>query len=153
MTLWKQGRPLFPFLPGFGSFVDPPAIGIGGVLPIGTALVTEFAPTMIVMGVVGVALGGGLAGLVAAQFMSIYGSHDFISPATFSAWVMTACTSMTRVRGLVGLGASLTGSPAVPDVSAVARSWRGGAGTIEADSLRLVGTARGCPVRPQNFAM
>ena len=53
-------------------------IGIGGVLPIGTALVTEFAPrriraTMIVMGVVGVALGGGLAGLVAAQFMSIYG--------------------------------------------------------------------------------
>jgi hypothetical protein len=30
-------------LPGFGSFVDPPAIGIGGVLPIGTALVTEFA--------------------------------------------------------------------------------------------------------------
>jgi len=53
-------------------------IGIGGVLPIGTALVTEFAPrriraTMIVMGVVGVALGGGLAGLVAALFMSIYG--------------------------------------------------------------------------------
>jgi hypothetical protein len=48
-------------------------IGIGGVLPIGTALVTEFAPrriraTMIVMAVVGVALGGGLAGLVAAQF-------------------------------------------------------------------------------------
>ena len=35
----------------------------------------------------------------------------------------------------------------------LARSWRGGAGTIEADSLRLVGTARGCPVRPQNFAM
>ena len=26
-------------------------------------------------------------------------------------------------------------------------------GTIEADSLRLIGTARGCPVRPQNFAM
>jgi hypothetical protein len=44
------------FLPGFGSFVDSPAIGIGGVLPIGTALVTEFAPTMIVMGVVGVAV-------------------------------------------------------------------------------------------------
>jgi hypothetical protein len=79
--------------------------------------------------------------------------HGFISPAAFSAWVMTACTSMRRVRGLVGSGASLTGSPAAPDVSAVARSWRGGAGTIEADSLRLVGTARGCPVRPQNFAM
>ena len=76
--------------------------------------------------------------------------HGFISPAAFSAWVMTACTSMRRVRGLVGSGASLTGPPAAPDVSAVARSWRGGAGTIEADSLRLVGTARGCPVRPQN---
>jgi MFS family permease len=60
------------------------------VLPIGTALVTEFAPrriraTMIVMGVVGVALGGGLAGLVAAQFMSIYGSRarvhgKFVNP-------------------------------------------------------------------------
>ena len=31
--------------------------------------------------------------------------HGFISPAAFSAWVMTACTSMRRVRGLVGLGA------------------------------------------------
>src|SRR5450830_1635345 len=70
--------------------------------------------------------------------------HDFISPAAFSAWVMTACTSMRRVRGLVGLGASPTGSPAATGVSA---------GTIEADSLRLIGTARGCPVRPQNFAM
>jgi len=53
---------------------------IGGVLPIGTALVTEFAPrrirtTVIVMAVVGVALRDGLAGLVAAQFMSIYGSR------------------------------------------------------------------------------
>ncbi|WP_170149558.1 MFS transporter [Rhodoplanes roseus] len=46
-------------------------LGIGGVLAIGTALVAEFAPrriraTMIVMGVVGVALGGGLGGLMAA---------------------------------------------------------------------------------------
>jgi hypothetical protein len=32
-------------------------------------------PTMIVMGVVGVALGGGWPSLVAAQFMSIYGSR------------------------------------------------------------------------------
>ena len=30
------------FLPGFGSFLDPPASDIGGVPPIGTALVTEF---------------------------------------------------------------------------------------------------------------
>jgi hypothetical protein len=66
---------LFSFLPGFGLFVDPPTIGIGGVLPIGTALVTELLRTMIVMAFVGVALGGGLAGLIAAQFMSIYGSR------------------------------------------------------------------------------
>jgi hypothetical protein len=81
MTLWKQGRPLFPFLPGFGSFLDPPASAIGRArYPIRTALVTEFAPrhiraTMIVMGVMGVALGADLAGLVAVQFMSIYGSR------------------------------------------------------------------------------
>jgi hypothetical protein len=31
-------------LPGFGSFLESAGIGIGGVLPIGTALVTEFAP-------------------------------------------------------------------------------------------------------------
>jgi hypothetical protein len=38
-------RHVLLFLPGFGSFLDPkPGIGIGGVLPIGTALVTEFAP-------------------------------------------------------------------------------------------------------------
>jgi hypothetical protein len=59
---------------------------IGGVLPIGTALVTEFAPrrirtTVIVMAVVGVALRDGLAGLVAAQFMSIYGSRARDQPA------------------------------------------------------------------------
>src|ERR1019366_1151837 len=79
--------------------------------------------------------------------------HDFISPAAFSAWVMTACTSLRRGRGVVGLGGSSIWALAAPDVAAVARCWRGGAGTIEADSLRLVGTARGCPVRPQNFAM
>jgi MFS family permease len=61
-------------------------IGICGVLPIGTALVTEFAPrriraTMIVMAVVGVALEGGLAGLVAAQFPPIYGSRARDRPA------------------------------------------------------------------------
>jgi hypothetical protein len=36
---------------------------------------------MIVMAVVGVALGGGLAGLVAAQFTSIYGSRARDRPA------------------------------------------------------------------------
>jgi hypothetical protein len=65
----NRGRPLFrcfPFLPGFGSFLDSPASGVGGVLPIGNrARYRVFAPrriraTMIVMGVVGV------AGLVAA---------------------------------------------------------------------------------------
>ncbi len=87
MTFWKQGGiRCSRFLPGFGSFFESAGIGIGGVLPIGTALVTEFAPrriraTMIVMGVVGVALGGGLAGLVAAQFMSIYGSRARDRPA------------------------------------------------------------------------
>src|SRR5450759_3556826 len=79
--------------------------------------------------------------------------HDFISPAAFNAWVITACTSIRLVRTLFASSASATGSPAMLDVSAVARSWRGGAGTIEADSLRLIVTARGCPVRPQNFAM
>jgi MFS family permease len=87
MTLWKQGRPLFPFLPGFGSFLDLPASASGrACCPIGTALVTEFAPrriraTMIVMGVRGRSWGGGLAGLVAAQFMSIYGSRARDRPA------------------------------------------------------------------------
>jgi len=49
-------RPLFPFLPGLRIIFGSAGIGIGDVLPIGTALVTEFAPTMIVMGIVGVAL-------------------------------------------------------------------------------------------------
>jgi AAHS family 4-hydroxybenzoate transporter-like MFS transporter len=52
--------------------------GIGGVLGIVTALVSEFAPrrirgTMVVMGVVGVALGGGIGGVLAAQLMGKYG--------------------------------------------------------------------------------
>jgi MFS transporter, AAHS family, 4-hydroxybenzoate transporter len=52
--------------------------GIGGVLGIVTALVSEFAPrrirgTMVVMGVVGVALGGGIGGVLAAQLMGTYG--------------------------------------------------------------------------------
>ena len=81
MTLWKQGRPLFPFLPGFGSFVDPPAVGIGGVLPIGTVLVTEFAPTMIVMGIVGRSAGGPWPASLPRKFMSIYGSRARDRPA------------------------------------------------------------------------
>ena len=32
MTLWKQGRPLFPFLPGFGSFLDPVGADRAGLL-------------------------------------------------------------------------------------------------------------------------
>jgi hypothetical protein len=32
MTLWKQGRPLFPFLPGFGSFWNPVAQISAGLL-------------------------------------------------------------------------------------------------------------------------
>jgi MFS transporter, AAHS family, 4-hydroxybenzoate transporter len=52
--------------------------GIGGVLGIVTALVSEFAPrrirgTMVVMGVVGVALGGGIGGVLAAQLLGKYG--------------------------------------------------------------------------------
>jgi hypothetical protein len=47
MTFGNRGRPLFLFLPGFGSFLGSAGIGIGGVLPIGTALVTEFAPRRI----------------------------------------------------------------------------------------------------------
>ena len=74
----------FPFLPGFGSFLDPPAHRPACCR--WTALVTEFAPrriraTVIVMAVVGVALRDGLAGLVAAQFMSIYGSRARDHPA------------------------------------------------------------------------
>jgi hypothetical protein len=81
MTLWKQGSiRCSRSCPASDHFLNPPASASAALLPIGTALVTEFAPrriraTMIVMGVVGVALGGGLAGLVAAQFMSIYGSR------------------------------------------------------------------------------
>ena len=30
MTLWKQGHPLFLFLPGFGSLLGSAGIGIGG---------------------------------------------------------------------------------------------------------------------------
>ena len=65
MTLWKQGASAVPVLARLRIIFGSAGIGIGGMLPIGTALVTEFAPrriraTMIVMGVVGVALGGGL---------------------------------------------------------------------------------------------
>jgi hypothetical protein len=60
MTLWKQGASAVPVLVRLRIIFGSAGIGIGGVLPIGTALVTEFAPTMIVMGVVGVALGGRL---------------------------------------------------------------------------------------------
>ena len=84
MTLWKQGASAVPVLARLRIIFGSAGIGIGrACCPIGTALVTEFAPrriraTMIVMGV---ALGGGLAGLVAAQFMSIYGSRARDHPA------------------------------------------------------------------------
>jgi hypothetical protein len=65
MTLWKQGASAVPVLARLRIIFGSAGIGIGGVLPIGTALVTEFAPrriraTMIVMGVAGVALGGAI---------------------------------------------------------------------------------------------
>ena len=78
---------LFPFLPGFGSFLDPPAHRhIGRRAADGRRLLPSLLPrriraTVIVMAVVGVALRDGLAGLVAAQFMSIYGSRARDHPA------------------------------------------------------------------------
>jgi AAHS family 4-hydroxybenzoate transporter-like MFS transporter len=56
-------------------------IGMGGMVAITIALVSEFSPrnlraTMVVIGVVGTALGGGLAGLVA---YSLLGSHTWHS--------------------------------------------------------------------------
>src|ERR1700674_1908138 len=62
MTLWKQGASAVPVLARLRIIFGSAGIGIGrACCPIGTALVTEFAPrriraTMIVMGVVGVAL-------------------------------------------------------------------------------------------------
>lgn len=52
-------------------------VGIGVVVSVAIAYISEFAPrrlrgTMIIFGVVGVALGGGLAGLVAAQLLPHY---------------------------------------------------------------------------------
>ena len=78
MTLWKQGASAVPVLARLRIIFGSAGIGIGrACCPIGTALVTEFAPrriraTMIVMGVVGVALGGGLAGLVAAIHVDLW---------------------------------------------------------------------------------
>ena len=90
MTLWKQGASAVPVLARLRIIFGSAGIGIGrACCPIGTALVTEFAPrriraTMIVMGVRGRSWGGGLAGLVAAQFMSITSAHgeDKIQPAS-----------------------------------------------------------------------
>ncbi len=53
-------------------------IGIGGVLPITVALITELAPrriraTMTLLGFVGVALGGAVGGVVASAFMGSHG--------------------------------------------------------------------------------
>ncbi len=53
-------------------------IGIAGVLPIATALVAEFAPrrmraTLFILMFSGVTFGGGVPGLVAAQYMGTYG--------------------------------------------------------------------------------
>ena len=62
MTLWKQGASAVPVLARLRVIFGSAGIGIGrACCPIGTALVTEFAPrriraTKIVMGVVGVAL-------------------------------------------------------------------------------------------------
>jgi MFS transporter, AAHS family, 4-hydroxybenzoate transporter len=52
-------------------------IGMGGMMPVAIALVSEFSPrrlraTMVVIGVVGTALGGGLAGLVAYILLDAY---------------------------------------------------------------------------------
>jgi AAHS family 4-hydroxybenzoate transporter-like MFS transporter len=52
-------------------------IGLGGVIATSIAFVAEFAPrriraTMIVMGVVGVALGGGVGALIASHLLGIY---------------------------------------------------------------------------------
>jgi MFS family permease len=82
----ETGASAVPVLARLRIIFGSAGIGIGGVLPIGTALVTEFAPrriraTMIVMAVVGVALGAAWPGLVAAQFMSIYGSRARDRPA------------------------------------------------------------------------
>ena len=53
-------------------------IGIAGVLPIATALVAEFAPrrmraTLFILMFSGVTFGGGVPGLISAQFMGTYG--------------------------------------------------------------------------------
>src|ERR1700694_3688838 len=62
MTLWKQGASAVPVLARLRIIFGSAGIGIGrACCPIGTALVSEFAPrriraTMIVMGVMGVAL-------------------------------------------------------------------------------------------------
>jgi MFS transporter, AAHS family, 4-hydroxybenzoate transporter len=52
-------------------------VGLGGVIATSIAFVAEFAPrriraTMIVMGVVGVALGGGIGALIAAHLLGLY---------------------------------------------------------------------------------
>jgi vitamin B12 transporter len=47
MTLWKQGASAVPVLARLRIIFGSGGIGIGGVLPIGTALVTEFAPRRI----------------------------------------------------------------------------------------------------------
>jgi AAHS family 4-hydroxybenzoate transporter-like MFS transporter len=52
-------------------------VGLGGVIATSIAFVSEFAPrriraTMIVMGVVGVALGGGVGALIASHLLGLY---------------------------------------------------------------------------------
>ena len=47
MTLWKQGASAVRVLARLRLIFGSAGIGIGGVLPIGTALVTEFAPRRI----------------------------------------------------------------------------------------------------------
>ena len=47
MTFWKQGASAVPVLARLRIIFGSAGIGIGGVLPIGTAFVTEFAPRRI----------------------------------------------------------------------------------------------------------
>jgi hypothetical protein len=61
MTLWKQGASAVPVLARLRIIFGSAGIGIGSMLPIGIALVTEFAPP--------------------SQFMSSYGSRARDRPA------------------------------------------------------------------------
>ena len=123
-------------------------IGMGGMVAITIALVSEFSPrnlraTMVVIGVVGTALGGGLAGLVA---YSLLGSHTWhsvfllggIPPillAIVGLWILPESPKYLVLRPhrraelislLERLGSPALRRDALPDVrrcDAVARDW------------------------------